>query len=152
MTESSLMTNKKTEPLTGTVESPPRKISIPRQLDGFAALSQLVNAAQDCIEVHATEKTEQAKIHAYESVEMSRIKAAETVLLQYFENSFAERRNTIDALFQRLDGAIENGDSQLIGEVVRGVVDIAKTSPLADLGDLGQIRAALDDPDQVWDL
>ena len=27
-----------------------------------------------------------------------------------------------------------------------------QTSPLADLGDLSQIRAALDDPNQVWEL
>jgi hypothetical protein len=36
--------------------------------------------------------------------------------------------------------------------MVNAVVDLAKTSPLADLGDLSQIRAALDDPDQVWEL
>ncbi len=32
------------------------------------------------------------------------------------------------------------------------IVDIAQSSPLADLGDLSQIRKALDDPNQVWDL
>ncbi len=39
-----------------------------------------------------------------------------------------------------------------IWEAPCGGVDIARTSPFADLGDLGQIRADLDDPNQVWDL
>ncbi|WP_279102355.1 hypothetical protein [Gordonia bronchialis] len=144
------MSSKPSKPLSGTV-IPPRSVA-PAALDGFAALTQLVNAAQECIQVHATENTKQAKIRAYESTEISRIKAAEGILRLYFEQSFAERRSTMDAMFDRLDRAIDASDAQLIGEVVRGVVDIAKTSPLANLGDLSQIRAALDDPDQVWDL
>lgn len=137
-------------PLQGQVIPPKR--SLPTSLDGFAALNQLVEAASDCIEVHATEKTAQARITAYETTEVTRIKAAEGVLRSYFDNVFAERRASIDAMFQRLDGAIESGNAQAISEMVNGVVDIAKSSPLADLGNLSEIRAALDDPDQVWDL
>lgn len=146
------MTSQTPKPLTGKVIRPPGNTLRPSPLDGFAALNQLVNAAQDCINVHATEKTAQRRISAYEATEVARIKAAEGLLRDYFDKSFAERRTTIDALFTRLDSAIESGNSQLIGDVVRGVVDIAKTSPLADIGDLSQIRAALDDPNQVWDL
>lgn len=36
--------------------------------------------------------------------------------------------------------------------VLTGIVEIARTSPLANMGDLGQIRAALDDPDHVWEF
>ncbi|TSD96352.1 hypothetical protein FOV72_11895 [Gordonia rubripertincta] len=145
--------NDRTEPLSGEVVSPGSgKVAMPRALDGFAALNQLVDAARECITVHAVENTKQAKISAYETTEVARIKAAEGILRKYFNRAFAERRATTDALFERLDTAIEAGDSQMIGEVVKGVVDIAKSSPLADLGDLSKIRAALDDPDQVWDL
>lgn len=143
----------RSKPLSGQVIPPKSgKVAMPAALDGFAALNQLVDAARECITVHAVENTKQAKISAYESTEVARIKAAEGILRQYFDQAFAERRATTDALFQRLDSAIESGDSQLIGEVVKGVVDVAKSSPLADMGDLGQIRAALDDPDQVWEL
>ena len=47
---------------------------------------------------------------------------------------------------------MDNGDGESVHAVLRGIVDIARTSPLAELGDLSQIRAALDDPDQVWEL
>ncbi|WP_068162622.1 hypothetical protein [Rhodococcus phenolicus] len=121
-------------------------------VDGFAALSQLVTVVQECIEIHAVEQTKRARLHTYATAEIQRIKSAESIVKGYFEQSFAERRATFDALFVRLNQALEQENSQVISEVLRGIVDIAKTSPLADLGDLAQIRAALDDPDQVWDL
>ncbi|MFD6677807.1 hypothetical protein ACFWDA_26160 [Rhodococcus zopfii] len=121
-------------------------------VDGFAALSQLVTVVQECIEIHAVEQTKRARLHTYATAEIQRIKSAESIVKGYFEQSFAERRATFDGLFARLDQALEQENSQVITEVLRGIVDIAKTSPLADLGDLAQVRAALDDPDQVWDL
>jgi hypothetical protein len=60
--------------------------------------------------------------------------------------------STFETLFARLDSALERSDAQAVNVIVSGIVDVAKSSPLADLGDLGKIRAALDDPDQVWDL
>jgi hypothetical protein len=65
---------------------------------------------------------------------------------------FAERRSLYEELFARLDRALNVGNNEALHSVVVGIVDIAKSSPLADLGDLSQVRAALDDPNQVWDL
>jgi len=121
-------------------------------IDGFQALNELVGAARECVLTHQVEKTKQVKLQAYEATEVRRIKAAENVLRDYFEQVFAERRSNFDAMFTRLDQALNQGNGAAISEVVQGIVDIARTSPLADLGDLSQIRAALDDPDHVWDL
>ena len=70
----------------------------------------------------------------------------------YFQQTFAERRATFEELFSRLDQALDQGNGEVISVVLRGIVDVARTSPLAHLGDLSQIRAALDDPNQVWEL
>ena len=121
-------------------------------LDGFAALGTMVEAARECIKIHQVESTKRGKIRAYQEIEVSRIKAAEAILKDYFGQVFAERRGTFDELFSRLDQALDQGNGEAIGIVLRGVVDIARTSPLADLGDLSQIRAALDDPDYVFEL
>ncbi|SCL45932.1 hypothetical protein GA0070606_0888 [Micromonospora citrea] len=121
-------------------------------LDGFTALKQIVEAASECIQIHEVERTKRAKLQAYESAEVARIKAAEAVLRDYFEQAFAERRNLYRELFTRLDRALDEGNGEVLHEVVRGIVDIARSSPLADMGDLSKVRAALDDPDQVWDL
>ncbi|WP_425004470.1 hypothetical protein [Mycolicibacterium sp. S3B2] len=121
-------------------------------LQGFDALNQIVAAAKECIAVHEVESTKRARLQTYETAEVARIKAAESVLKDYFVQVFNERRSNFEALFARLDGAMEANDGETVSAMVRGIVDIAKTSPLADLGDLEKIRAALDDPEQVWEL
>ena len=121
-------------------------------LDGFAALGQMVEAARECLKVNQVESTKRAGIRVYKETEVARIKAAEAILKRYFEQVFAERRATFEELFSRLDQALDQGNAKVINVVLRGIVDVACTSPLADLGDLSQIRAALDDPDQVWEL
>lgn len=124
----------------------------PSGLDGFNALNQIVNAAHDFGVIYQTERTKRARLDTYEHTEIARIKAAEGILRGYFENVFAERRSNFQELFARLDSALEQRNGEMVNTVVRGIVDVARTSPLADLGDLSQLRAALDDPDQVWDL
>ena len=119
---------------------------------GFDALNQIVGAARECLVVHQVESTRRAKLDAYAKTELARIKSAELVLKDYFAQVFAERRSNFEELFNRLDDALEADDGETVSLMVRGIVDIAKSSPLADLGDLSKIRAALDDPDQVWEL
>ncbi|MFE6822051.1 hypothetical protein [Streptomyces sp. NPDC057690] len=121
-------------------------------MDGFAALNQIVEATRECIHIHEVESTKRARLEAYEATEVARIRAAEAVLKDYFAQAFAERRNVFEEMFARLDRALDEGNGDVLQTVVRGIVDIAKSSPLADIGDLSQVRAALDDPDQVWEL
>lgn len=121
-------------------------------IQGFNALNQIVDAARDCVAVREVESTKRAMLHTYEVAEVARIRAAEAVLKQYFAEVFAERRSNFEELFNRLDDALSSQDGETVNLMVRGIVDIARSSPLADLGDLGKIRAALDDPDQVWEL
>lgn len=125
---------------------------LPTALDGFAALGQIVDAAREFGAIYQTEHTKRAQLAAYEETEVARIKAAESVLKGYFEQVFAERRSNFEELFSRLDTALEDKNSEAVNAVMKGIVDIARTSPLADLGDLSQIRAALDDPNHVFDL
>ena len=112
------------------------------------ALTQIV----DCVKAIQVEGTKRKRLSAYETTESARIKAAEVVLRDYFAESFRERRKNFDEMFQRVDSALEQGNGEAAAIVVRGIVDIARESPLANMGDLGQIRAALDDPNQVWEL
>lgn len=121
-------------------------------LQGFDALNQIVAAAKECVAVREVEGTKRARLQTYETTEVARIKAAESVLKDYFAHAFAERRSNFEELFTRLDGALEANDGETVALMVRGIVDIAKTSPLADLGDLSKVRALLDDSDQVWEL
>lgn len=130
---------------------PPKKSPRPG-LEAFNALHQVVDAANECFVVHEQEKTKRARLHAYENTEVAKIKAAESVLKDYFAQVFRERREVYEGFFRRLDEALERDDAATAHAALRGIVDVARQSPLADLGDLGQIRAALDDPNQQWEL
>ncbi|BDX32242.1 hypothetical protein TUM20985_27890 [Mycobacterium antarcticum] len=128
------------------------RVGIPTSLQGFNALGQIVEAAREFGAFYQTEHTKRDRLRTYGEVEVERIKSAEGILRQYFDQIFDERRTNFEAFFARLDVALENRDGETINTVVRGIVDIAQSSPLAQLGDLSQIRAMLDDPDQVFDL
>jgi hypothetical protein len=139
-----------TEPLVGQiVEGAKRPVPA---IDGLSALTQIVETTHKFLQVHAEQATKRARLHVYQETEVGRIKAAESVLRNYFDQVFAERRSIYEEMFARLDRALDEGNNAALHSVVVGIVDIAKSSPLADMGDLAQVRAALDDPDQVWDL
>lgn len=137
------------EPLVGKIVEQARQVPA---TEGLAALNQVVATVRECLLVHEAEATKRARLHAYQESEVARIKAAEAVLRTYFDQVFAERRSLYEEMFTRLDRALDDGNNEALHSVVVGIVDIAKSSPLADLGDLSQVRAALDDPNQVWEL
>jgi hypothetical protein len=139
------------KPVEGVVLPPAGKSTL-RSVDALGALNNIVDVVREYGRIREEERTKRAKITAYETVEVARIRAAESVLKQYFEQVFAERSRTIDGLFEHLDDAMTRGDGTAATTALQGIVDLAKSSPLADISDLTQVRKALDDPDHVWEL
>ena len=68
------------------------------------------------------------------------------------EHSFDERTKNFHSLFQTADRAMSSGDNQQLGLALHAIVELAKSSPFKDLADLSTVKAALDDPDHVWEL
>lgn len=138
------------EPVVGKVVKGPVRAVAPTE--GFSALMQVVEMAQRGFVVYHEESSKRRRLDAYQETEVKRIKEASDRLRQYFDLAFAERRAVYEEMFTRLDRALDSENNEALHSVVLGIVDLAKTSPLANMGDLAQVRAALDDPDQVWDL
>ena len=139
------------KPVEGTVLGPAAKTAL-GGIDALTALENLVDGTMDFLRIREGERTKRIEIEAYASTEVTRIKAAESVLKQYFEHVFTERARTIDGLFEHLDDTMTRGDGTAATAALQGIVDLAKSSPLADMGDLTQVRKALDDPDHVWEF
>ncbi|MGY1722745.1 hypothetical protein [Blastococcus sp. SYSU DS0533] len=138
------------KPIQGVVVAPAK--SALSAVDALGALNNVVDGARDYLRLREEEQTKRAKIDAYATVEVARIQEASSFLKQYFEQVFAERSTTIDGLFRHLDIAMTNGDGRATEAALQGIVDLAKSSPLVDMGDLSQVRKAMDDPDHVWEL
>lgn len=120
--------------------------------EALSALTMLVQFARESVQVHQEESTKRERIRTYRDTEVERIKASEAVLRDYFDRVFQERRETHRRLFETLDQAVASGDVAAMQTIVGGIVEIARTSPLANIGDLGELRRAMDDPDAVFDL
>ncbi|MGV9850568.1 hypothetical protein ACWDWU_17640 [Streptomyces sp. NPDC003442] len=92
------------------------------------------------------------KLRTYRETEVARIAASEKTLRDYFDRVFEERRETHKRLFDGLDRALESGDVAAMQTVVGGIVEVARTSPLASIGNLGELRSAMDDPNCVFEF
>ncbi|MFF9429418.1 hypothetical protein [Streptomyces sp. NPDC014746] len=120
--------------------------------DAFAALNEFVSAAREYGRIRQQEQTKRAAIAAAEHIQVDRIHAAEKSLRLYFERVFAERAQTSEDMFVRLDQAMDSGDPQMVHAVVRGIVDLAQSSPLVGLDDFGKFWAELGTDDSPVEL
>lgn len=80
------------------------------------------------------------------------MRAAERALTFYFDEVFKERAGNFRELWTRLDAAAEAGKDDTVRDVLGAIISLAQTSPLSGLADLGAVRAALDDPNMVWEI
>ena len=120
--------------------------------DALGALAQLVDATREAIQIHEVESTKREKLKTYRETEVARIQASERVLKDYFDRIFEERKETHRHLFASLDLALRSGDVAAMQTIVGGIVEVARISPLANLGNLGDLRAAMDDPDVIFEF
>jgi hypothetical protein len=137
------------EPLVGKIVEQAKNVTA---AEAFSAVKQIVEIAREFVAEHDEQVTKRQQLHTYEVTEVARIKAAETTLRNYFDLVFAERRAIYQELFARMDRALDERNNEVLHSVVIGIVDLAKTSPLAELGDLSKFRAAWDDPNKVHEL
>lgn len=145
------MTNAKKDALVGKVVGSKTAASL-SNANALDALTSMVNSTTEYLRIREEETTKRDRLQTYAELEMEKIRAAESVLSDYFGQVFRERRQVVDDLLTRYDDAVKSGDSRLAQTALQGIVDVAKESPLKDLGDLGQIRKALDDESHVWEL
>lgn len=137
------------EPLVGKLVKQAKDVTA---AEAFSAVTQIVEIARKFVAEHDEHVTKRQQLHTFEVTEVARIRAAETTLRNYFDLVFAERRAIYQELFARMDRALDEGNNEVLHSVVIGIVDLAKISPLAELGDLSKVRAAWDDPNKTYEL
>lgn len=115
-----------------------------------AGLEMVVRAFADYKKVVEVERTRRDLIAARREVELERIRSQRHLLESYLQQVFAERREIIAGLFERLDQGLDSGNDALIQQCLGGIVAVAGQSPLKDALDL---MRAMDDPQvRVIDL
>jgi hypothetical protein len=115
-------------------------------------LTDVVQAWTEYLKIAEEERTKRRKIEKWEKVTLSEIKAKRDLLVDYLERSFDERSKNFQALFQMVDQAMLSNNNQQLGLALHAIVELAQSSPFKDLADLSNVKAALDDPDHLWEL
>jgi uncharacterized protein YecA (UPF0149 family) len=115
-------------------------------------LNEIVQAWTDYLKIAEEERTKRRDIEAWEKVTLAAIKAKRDILINYLEYSFDERAKNFQSLFQAVDQAMASGDNQQLSLTLHTITELAKSSPFKDLADLSTIKAALNDPNHVWEL
>ena len=121
-------------------------------IDALAALNNVVEAGREYLKLREEHRTTRAQIDAYRTLETERVRAAERVLTSYFDEVFKERASNFREMWVRLDAAAEAGNDDTVRDVLGAIITLAQTSPLSGIADLSAVRAALDDPNKVWEL
>lgn len=100
------------------------------------AFNCIVEARYEYKKIAAQEKTKRAAIDAWEKVRLTELKNQKEILQLYLENTFKERREMINGLFDALDKGIDTGNATVIDQAINGIINIAKDSPLQQVDKL----------------
>lgn len=99
----------------------------------LSGLQTLLNAHQEYSRIRETEQTKREAIKAWRDVEINRSNQQIELLKIYLKESFAERRQMIDGLFDTLNRGIEMNNDTAIQMAVSGLINLVQTSPLSSL-------------------
>jgi hypothetical protein len=115
-------------------------------------VNDIVCAWTEYIKITEEETTKRREIEAWEQITIAEINARRDLLIGYLDRSFDERAKNFQSLFQTVDRAISSGDASELSLTLDAIVDLAKSSPFKNLADLSTVKAALDDPNHVWEF
>ena len=96
-----------------------------------SAFDNLLNAWKDCKITSEIERTKRENIRSWRDVNVKAIEESSDILRRYLELSFKERAETISGVFERLDRALEDNNTEAVCLMVNSIVTIVKDSPLA---------------------
>ncbi len=127
-----------------------------RGIEGFTSpaqcLNEVIQAWTEYLKIAEEEKSNRSEIEAWENITLAEIKVKRDFLIGYLDRSFDERAKNFQSLFQTVDRAMLGDNNQQLCLALHAIIELAKSSPFKDIVDLSTVKAALDDPDHVWDL
>ncbi|MGB3654711.1 MAG: hypothetical protein WBA41_26385 [Rivularia sp. (in: cyanobacteria)] len=116
------------------------------------SLQQMVSAYTEYLAIAEVERTKRRDIEAWEKEAITRINAQRDLVITYLDRSFDERAENFRSLFGVVDNALLSGDNEQLALALNSITEIAKSSPFKDLANLTSVRAALNDPNHVWEF
>ena len=86
-------------------------------------------------------------IEAWKDVRLTELSHQKEILKTYLEETFKERREMIDGLFDALDKGMDSGNMDVINAAIGGIINLSKDFPLQNVDKL--IHAMKDNDTKV---
>ncbi|MGQ9483290.1 hypothetical protein [Chloroflexus sp.] len=102
-----------------------------RQVPALDAMS-VITLFIETIQIIQAEETKRAQIAKQRDVLIKALESERQVILAYFEQRFAERRQALDRFFHLLDYGITHHDTKSIDAALTGILGIIQDNPLRD--------------------
>lgn len=123
---------------------------VPRE--AYDMLKELVGVIGSINSVSREQATRRKQIQAYETTKVAQAREISRFLHRYFEREHQSRDAFYGGMFKGIGKALDDGNNVALHTLVTAAVDVAKTSPLAAVGNLENVRAMFEDPNAVYEF
>lgn len=123
---------------------------VPRE--AYDMLKELVGVIGSINSVSREQATRRKQIQAYETTKVAQAREISRFLHRYFERERQSRDAFYGGVFKGIGKALDDGNNEALHTLVTAAVDVAKTSPLAAVGNLENVRAMFEDPNAVYEF
>lgn len=121
-------------------------------IDPTQVITEMTNAYYNYHTIREQEQTKRRQIEAHEKIVLAEIAARRELFMEYLSRSFDERAKNFSSMFERIDIAIERGDTQALMVLTNAVVALAQSSPFKDLATIEATRKKLSDSNYEWEI
>jgi len=115
-------------------------------------LKEITTAYTEYKTIHEQEKTKRQQINAWENITIKKIHAQRKILMEYLDRSFDERKENFKNLFDTMDKAVENGDTQSLALVLKSITDLAASGPFKEIASVDMVKGILTDPEKEFEF
>lgn len=121
-------------------------------MDLAASLSMLMQEAGSTLRLLSEQSTARRRIAAWEDAEITRLQEVSRVVRLHLERSHDERQAALAALVAGVQASVAAQDVDALTRILDTMVDLLKTTPLAELVSLEAVAAKLGDPGAVFTM
>jgi hypothetical protein len=117
-----------------------------------ASLSMLVQEAGSTLRHLSEQSTARRRIATWEDAEIIRLHEVSRVVRLHLERAHDERQAALGALVAGVQASVAAQDVDALTRILDTMVDLLKTTPLAELVSLEAVAAKLGDPGAVFTM
>jgi hypothetical protein len=120
--------------------------------DALSVVNYIAELSGEVEKFREVQKTKRCGIEAEKEVTIQKLQIQKEFLLKYLNDTFDERRENFEKIFNVVDDAIAKDNMQQLAAGINAINELSKCSPFRDLANINHIGDALKDKNHKWDF